>query len=259
MTILPPQPPWHGATLSGAWVALGLVVVAYCLFGEPLLGRWLHTRFLERVRLAPSARSRHYLSLISFEVAMGAIALLLIAVIPGITFAGAGLRLPFPDPTGLRTGAMTSFAIVIVPFAAVVTVLQRQGKLPSPPGGAAVEAMLPRLRGERAMFVLLSLSAGIFEEIAYRGLLLAIIAALGPVLPALAVIVIGAALFAAAHVYQGFAGAALAGVMGLVFGGIYFFTGSLILAVVFHTVIDARQAFVLPGRAGGKQSAEAAE
>lgn len=257
--ILPSQPPWHGATLGGAWTALGLVVIAYCLFGEPLLGRWIHSRFLERVRLSPSARSRHYLLLISFEIAMGAVALLLIAIIPGISFARAGLRLPFADPTGFLTGAMTSCAIAIVPLAALITILQRQGKFPMPPGGAAVDAMLPRLKGERAMFVLLSLCAGIFEEIAYRGLLLAIISAIGPVLPALAVIVIGAALFAVAHAYQGIAGALLAGLLGFALGGIYFVTGSLILSVVFHTVLDARQAFTLPGPTRDEQSAGVAQ
>lgn len=245
---LPPATPWHGAALGGVWTAVGVLVLAYFLVAEPLLGRRLHTRFLEQVRSQPGRRSRHYLLLIGFEIALGAGALVLVAILPGISLPQVGLRLPPPDPTGFRDGLVTSFLVVVVPAAVVVTVLQRRGRFPAPAGGEAVAAMLPRTRTERGAFLVLSLLAGVCEELAYRGLVLAVLAALVPPVPVLAVITAGAILFGVAHLYQGPAGAAVAALLGLGLGGFYWFTGSLLLVMAFHVVLDARQAFTLPSR-----------
>lgn len=243
--ILPAEPPWHGAALHGGWVAVGLLVVAYCVAGEPLLGRRVHSRFLARVGHVAGERVRYYLLLIGWELAFGAAALVLAAVVPGLSTSRMGLRLPPPDPTGSRDSVMAGFVLVVVVASAVGVVLQRR-RLIQAPVGEAVAAMLPRTGIERGLFVVVSLLAGVCEEAFFRGLVLAVLAALIPPLPPVLVLVVGAALFGLAHLYQGPVGVGVTAAMGLVFGGVYWFAGSLLLAVVIHFALDARQAFALP-------------
>jgi uncharacterized protein len=108
-----------------------------------------------------------------------------------------------------------------------------------PPGAAAL-ALLPRSRSERRLFALVGLTAGICEEWLYRGFFLAVVAALAPGLPTVALVLVLAAAFGLAHAYQGVSGITTTGVLGGVLAGVYVATGSLLLPVLLHAAIDLR-------------------
>ena len=94
---------------------------------------------------------------------------------------------------------------------------------------------LPKTRVQLRWFNWVALSAGICEEILYRGYLIWYIALLTGSIPALFLSSIG---FGIAHSYQGPGNAVRCGVVGLWMGTIYLVTGSLWIPMVTHFLVD---------------------
>ncbi len=97
------------------------------------------------------------------------------------------------------------------------------------------DMVLPHTRRELKWFYGLSVTAGITEEVLYRGFLMAY---LGALMPLPAVVLVSSLLFAGAHLYQGFAGASRTFVVGLALAITYVLTGSILFAVVAHVLVD---------------------
>ncbi len=101
---------------------------------------------------------------------------------------------------------------------------------------ARLEPILPRSPRELRLFLALGVSAGVCEEVFYRGYLLWWGQAIGA--PIWAAVAISAALFGAAHAYQGADGALRVFGLGVVFGAIAWLTGSIWIPIVAHGLID---------------------
>lgn len=113
----------------------------------------------------------------------------------------------------------------------------------------ALAFFLPGSAPERRWFAGVSLSAGICEEIIYRGFLVPYLAvgplAMGPV-PA---ILVAAVIFGMAHGYQGWVGMIATGVIALVMTVLFLLSGSLWLPMVVHTLLDLRVLAIWDGSA----------
>ena len=97
---------------------------------------------------------------------------------------------------------------------------------------------------------MLSLSAGVTEEITYRGLLLLTLAIVLPSdAPTGLLVTVAAVSFGLAHWYQGWTGIVSTGIFGALMAGLFLVTGSLLLPMVLHTLVDLR-ALMLPVPAG---------
>jgi len=106
-----------------------------------------------------------------------------------------------------------------------------------------VRRMLPKTPTERAVWIVVSLTAGICEEVLYRGWLLSLFAAtLGSVWLGL---LISSIIFGFAHTYQGRNGILGTGVLGAIFGLLFICSGSLIPGQVLHAVIDLNNGLAL--------------
>ncbi len=233
--------------------ALAAVVVAgYLVVGEPMVGQVLHRRFEGRLRIDPGARRSFYRRLLVLEWGLALLALLVWLSAPGVDAAAVGLRWPqqWPGPvTSLVVAAVLLFVVVstralrsgalLDAEAAPVRRRPGEGRHSEPPGHATL-ALLPRTPGERRLFALVGVTAGVCEEWLYRGFFLAVVAALSGGLPTGVLVVVAAAAFGIAHAYQGRAGIALTGLLGGVLAALYLQTGSLLLPVVLHAVIDLR-------------------
>jgi uncharacterized protein len=106
--------------------------------------------------------------------------------------------------------------------------------------------LVPETPRERTWYGAVSVGAGIWEELAYRGFLLYYLALYLPQLNALERDLLAALVFGVAHVYQGWKGATGAGIMGLAFVGLYALAGSLLLPIVVHIAMDWRLLLMLP-------------
>ncbi len=95
--------------------------------------------------------------------------------------------------------------------------------------------LAPRTRTENRLFDMVSITAGVCEEILYRGLLLATLVSLVGTWPAAA---ISSLIFGLGHAYQGISGIVKTGLVGLVLALLTVSSGSLFIAIVLHAVID---------------------
>jgi len=97
---------------------------------------------------------------------------------------------------------------------------------------------LPHTIREFHSFVGVSITAGIVEEIVYRGF---VIWYLSQFMPLWAAVIVSSLAFGFAHGYQGAAGAMRCGLLGLAFGIFYVVTGSIWLPIIAHIVADVLQ------------------
>ena len=98
-----------------------------------------------------------------------------------------------------------------------------------------VRLILPRTVREARVFRGVAITAGICEEVLYRGYVLWYLQSVGLGRGAVVVAIVA---FALAHVYQGIRGIVETGVMGAVFMGLYLLTGSLVAPIVLHATMD---------------------
>jgi len=113
----------------------------------------------------------------------------------------------------------------------------------------ALEAMmwfLPQTAAERRWFAVVSLTAGICEEVLFRGFLLHYLHVFPWKLPLTPVLLIAAVIFGLQHLYQGIAGTMLTGVMGLLFSLLFLLTGTLLVPMILHALLDLRMLVILP-------------
>jgi membrane protease YdiL (CAAX protease family) len=145
------------------------------------------------------------------------------------------LGLGFSTSVGLLVGLGLTLAACAL-LVAQVTAVRRQ-----PAARASVRAQIGNLRPllphdarEGRWFTAVSLTAGICEEVVFRGFLMDYFAGLGVVLA----IVLSTLIFGLSHAYMGRDGATRAGVVGLVVAGLYWLTGSLWASMLLHATAD---------------------
>ena len=98
--------------------------------------------------------------------------------------------------------------------------------------------IIPQNGNELARFYGLSITAGIVEEILWRGFLIWYLSQFMPLWGAALVSIIG---FGLAHAYQGVANLPPVIAVGAVFTGLYLLTGSIWLPVILHAAVDILQ------------------
>jgi membrane protease YdiL (CAAX protease family) len=111
-----------------------------------------------------------------------------------------------------------------------------------------VRRILPRTNAERSVWVFVSAGAAVAEEVAYRGVFVAL-AATATGSPTLAVLAAAVA-FAAVHAPQGLAGVGYVFVIALLQHTLVWFTGTLLLAIVVHFAYDVLAGLWLARRHG---------
>jgi hypothetical protein len=97
---------------------------------------------------------------------------------------------------------------------------------------------LPHTRRELHNFYGVSITAGIVEEVVYRGF---VIWYLGQFMPVWGAVVVSSVAFGLGHSYQGASGALRTGLIGLAFGALYVITGSIWLPIIAHALLDLLQ------------------
>jgi len=142
---------------------------------------------------------------------------------------------------GLTAGML--FAIFVPALLAV-----RSEKIRTKAGKAArkLAFLLPSTIEERKWWWVVSITAGLCEEIVYRGFLLHYLHVIPWHLSLTWVLVVSSLIFGIGHLYQGIAGAVQTALIGFVFGGLFIITGSLLLPVVIHALMDLRVLAMLP-------------
>jgi len=124
----------------------------------------------------------------------------------------------------------------------------RSEKIRAQAGRAAKKLafLLPSSAEERRWWWLVCITAGVCEEFVYRGFLLHYLHVLPFQLSVTWALVVSSAIFGIGHLYQGVGGAVQTAVFGFVFGCLFLITGSLLVPMVVHAVVDLRALVLLP-------------
>jgi membrane protease YdiL (CAAX protease family) len=193
----------------------------------------------------PRVRVQSYRKIVAYLWAM---ALVLLATIP---FQQLFTAPPLPVDlgrwrgSGLALGITISLAIgLILPVILVRRSPEQRSKVLAPL--RAIAFFLPRTGEERAWFAAVSVTAGICEEIIFRGFLIRYLDALPLGLGIWAGAVVAAVIFGIDHGYQGWTGMITTGIMALVFTALFFITGTLWIPIVIHALVDLRILALLP-------------
>ena len=150
-------------------------------------------------------------------------------------WAALGLALPHAWQLFVSVVAVGLIARLVVRQNAAVRRMSVRRAAQLAPRLAGLEFMLPHTGGEYRWFIALSCTAGISEELLYRGFLTWVIASyIG--LPA--ALFVAAAAFGVSHAYQGRTGVVKTGVVGLVMGLVVLASGWLIPAMIIHALVD---------------------
>lgn len=195
---------------------------------------WLWPRHLRAVAAGdPGARTRMYSSTLvqQWTLAGAAIALTLGFARP---FATLGLSAPHGWRLGLGVGLPVAYAAVIVQQLRILAkkpaALPRMREKIGP-----LRPLIPHTSEELGLFVPLSFTAGICEELLFRGYLVwALQSWIGLPGAAIASMVI----FGLAHMYQGFKFGLRATYAGIVLGVLALVTGSVLPGMALHALID---------------------
>lgn len=111
-----------------------------------------------------------------------------------------------------------------------------------------IQAILPRNRQELVLGGLLSLNAGVVEELLFRLALPALLFATTG--NAIVAIVGSLLLFGMMHSYQGVTGILITTIIGALFMAVYVLTGSILGAIIAHAVLDLRSLVIIPMAVG---------
>jgi membrane protease YdiL (CAAX protease family) len=212
-----------------------VVLVAVLVVVVPLGAMWERRR-LERDLAAglPRARLAAYGRIVLMEWGM-AVVLLVVWAVAGRELALLGVTRP--GGRGFGIAAAIAVAVMIL-LAMQFRAVRRRPELAAQVRAAAapVAFMLPATPAELRRFNLLSLTAGVVEELFYRGYLMW---CLGAFVPTWLALLVSSLLFGIGHAYQGPTGIAKTGAAGLFLGALYWLSGSLWIPIIVHGLIDA--------------------
>jgi membrane protease YdiL (CAAX protease family) len=182
----------------------------------------------------PGARVRGYRRTILGQAGFAAAAL---AIWWHYRRPAAALRLTIPTGWQLWLG----IALVLLMIAFVAFQLSSVARLPYERRVAArpklgnVTFILPHTRAEHRWFLALSLTAGVCEELLYRGY---VVWALTPWLGVLGAFVAATVAFAIGHGYQGWKGVVRVMLVGAVMAAMVLATDWLLPAMIVHALVD---------------------
>jgi membrane protease YdiL (CAAX protease family) len=213
--------------------ALELLLVGFALFVLPSMSLFFGLRSAKERRVGTEKLIGRYMRTALRGVVV-AIAVLLAWKLAGRSFEELGLGLP-PAPLEI---AGIAFAL------ATIGVLAWQvsfGFKPSEKDIAGWKRQLdalklaPRNTRELFAFFPVAITAGVWEEIFYRGFLMWFFAPLAGIVGSIA---ISSVIFGIGHAYQGWKGVLRTTLAGLVFATGYALTGSLWWLMILHAAID---------------------
>ncbi|MEC1177894.1 CPBP family intramembrane metalloprotease [Metasolibacillus meyeri] len=139
---------------------------------------------------------------------------------------------------GLLIGIIAGICFsLIMPF-----FLQKKGKAPVTVGN--IDFFMPQTRYERIWFVFVAITAGICEELIFRGAMTYFLFELPVELPLWTIGLLVSILFSMAHLYQGISGIVATSFLGVIFFVLFIGTGSLLLPIILHFMMDVRFALM---------------
>jgi len=149
---------------------------------------------------------------------------------------------------GLELGVRWWIGVVIIVVMGGLTLKENRAILRDPKKAESMRAryehlgdLLPSNDQEGTWWVALSMTAGVCEELLFRGFLIALVSS---VLNIWWAVGISSVIFGLNHAYQGVGGIMKTAIFGLLMAGMYQLTGSLWTPIVVHALIDLNSGYL---------------
>ncbi|MCA8914903.1 MAG: CPBP family intramembrane metalloprotease [Planctomycetes bacterium] len=216
------------------WDIIAVVIIV------GILPQWTTFFTMPRVRALPPdvqdrIRPRFYVEAMALQWVLGFIAVGH-ALFGDLQPAQLGLSLEVSQLPELAMGAVAAAGLLgFIAFQRVGIRKHPEGRELVRKAIAKYDWIIPRTRNQKRIWLLVSLHAGIGEELFFRGFLLA---ALNSYLPLWAAAVVAVVMFGFAHTYQGVKGVISTAAVGSVLMVLYLVTGSLWVPMLAHAVYD---------------------
>jgi len=214
---------------------IDLVIVAVLAIGWPLYDRFVDWPRLQRWTRedAPRARQREYVSIIAVQWLFAAV-MLAVWMRAGRAWVGLGLV----APSGWRLGlALALVGALGGLYAQQPRALARMPEARERVRRAAgrLEVLLPHTTAEFRLFLGVAVTAGVCEELLYRGYFITVMA---PWLGWWGAAAASTVCFGLLHAYQGRGGIIRTALVGAAMVGIMALTRSIFPAMALHALID---------------------
>lgn len=221
------------------------VLVLFLVVGTPLWDWYAIPRL--KASTNPRKKVRFYRHIVIASWCFAAIAVVTAGF--GPSFRIAGSNVPWLQPhsrigsavMGLITGV---FLAIFVP--AALALKSEKIRVKAAKAARKLSFILPSSGEERRWWWLVCITAGICEEIVYRGFLLRYFQVTAFHVSLTWALVLSSVIFGIGHLYQGVAGSISTVAVGFVMGILFVMTGNLLLAIVMHAVMDLRVLAMLP-------------
>jgi uncharacterized protein len=214
------------------------LLAAYTVLVEPFLRTNFYRNLKKRLSIDPSTRILFYRTQVMWELSwIVVIAIIMIPIDQPLQWLG----LTLPNPMGWVIMAALLLGI------GLSTYLLRRN-----PG--ALEAMrrslvsssilLPTTPAERQWYAVAAITAGICEELLFRGFLMRYVLTTFAIQDWLFIALISGIIYGLSRAYQGFKGIFQTALTGFSFAVVYALSESLLPAMVFHILAELRTMFL---------------
>lgn len=226
------------------------IMIVFVLLYEPIYGYYDFQKFKVNVITNPHAREKYYINSI---VGLWAptLYIILLVLFTELTFNQIGFTLPSINTnvfgpiitytvfalTGIYILAILYYMIgyhVSINIRTKLTEAKNREKEKS-----EYLAIMPVSKREKKLWNYVSITAGLTEEIIYRGFLIFAFSYFFPNLSVWFVVIFASLLFGLAHTYQGLlSGVLRTAIVGLIFSVLYMGLNSIIPLILLHFLID---------------------
>ncbi|PQD96751.1 CPBP family intramembrane metalloprotease [Pradoshia eiseniae] len=229
---------------------LGLwLLIIFTIIYEPIIGYFGYQRFKHDVKEKADARLNYYKN-IMIGLWLPTLFIFLLVSLTGMNLMDIGIALPNINLDTLGTEFTYTIIIAAVIYMLIFSYYLIGYRFSSKLRMKFIEAkekelnaapyadILPVTNKEKKLWDYVSLTAGVTEEIIYRGFLIFAFSTLFPDLSIWLVILLSSMLFGLAHTYQGFTGVIRTSIIGIFFSCIYIGLNSILPLILIHFLMD---------------------
>lgn len=203
----------------------------------------------------PYSRRRFYLGN-SLSLFLMAAVIMVVWLLYGRPMEELGFRLPFNEFHSV-TYILSGLFVFIFLADSLYSSWEMNGSKENLEEFKRHAPFMPTVKDDLPTYVIMCISAAVFEEIVFRGYLITLIHQLLHDMPFAATwaILLPAILFSVAHYYQGLEAVFKIAVLSFLFGMIYLYSGSLIPVILLHFFVDLTSGLVcIYGVRGGREA-----
>jgi len=210
------------------------LLFAYTILVEPFLRTNFYRMLKKQLNIDATARLLFYRTQVLWEWSW-VVVLILIVVPVQQPLVWIGLTLPN------QIGWIIMAALLLGIGLSTVLLRRNPGAMAAMQRSLEASAiLLPSTPTERKWYAATAITAGICEELLYRGFLMHYLPVTFPTLDWLFVAIISGIIYGLSHAYQGFKGIFQTALTGFSFAIVYVLSGSLLPAMVFHALAELR-------------------